>query len=1022
MKTVRLINSNFYIKIIALIMVIGCAVSALPTKAYAAACPTNCSAESSANCGKKLDANCIAEQNKNSEGNSCFNNVPVTSADSVSMQCSEQNGESGTNFPVSSSEASSPAQVKSAAKGKVVFADVTEDGGRTVIIEHTKGCEDGSSGTYHTVYRHLLNINVSMGQEIDMNTIIGTVGGSTGTVGGSVCDNKSQSSLEGYRNDGCSSTEADDVHLNFEVIDGPASGSSSSLAGSVSLDSNCAAIQSYCGGAETDLQSCSTENPTPYQEKSVSATNVNYKSKAQASSEASCEAGLNIDSESCVFCDLFKAIYNSASAIAKVANDGLAGPTKNIVGIGFLIWLAIYILRNIASMGAIKTSELFKGVLFQGFRVTVVMLILGGAIYQVMDLTINPILQTGLSFTRTISSSSSTTCESDAEYLQGVVGYDSTKGMQADSPGGLSVQVGVAFICSIKKLEDSVSKLMSYGHYSTCLSFKDFPALGFLPHAGFLTTGAFLFIVGAVLLISFPWFLIDCLLQLCITVALLPCAIGAFAFKVTAKYLKTLWSYFMNAMFNFVFISIAIFIITANFKVWLGYDFNDENIDPNLFLNATGNGLAWWGTSAFRILGVCFFCFMFLSEAKEIAGKFAGAPALGGGKGIGVMFGGLAASTGLSLSKTGLNAGVKMLSAAGDGIGESASSLFGSEADSRSNQAKGMLMGLTGGEKIRDENGNVVGYSNSFNIRGKEYKRTYTKDDKGVWTETIQKGNKETINDTILKTELTKNENGDVVGIKTSAKTVSAKYGMTNKDGTVNNAAVSSLMSNSSDKQMAARHIVSSVMKERGMQLDDTFLSSQTKINDDGTVTITQKNEDGKIQTVNARIDENNKMIIDSEIKDGDQVVQSQTTGAIKQNAEATETPVQSVAAPETGSVGPQYASQEVPVQSVAAPETGSADISNTPYSVQGEDGRATSISANINGKTYTLSEKDFANSNYSVNGQQVTFDMLVNELKNNPSSSMVENAILTKGRDENGRTMSLGERMNYKNAQRRQG
>jgi hypothetical protein len=35
------------------------------------------------------------------------------------------------------------------------------------------------------------------------------------------------------------------------------------------------------------------------------------------------------------------------------------------------------------------------------------MLILGGAIYQVMDLTINPILQTGLSFTRSLSATSS---------------------------------------------------------------------------------------------------------------------------------------------------------------------------------------------------------------------------------------------------------------------------------------------------------------------------------------------------------------------------------------------------------------------------------------------------------------------------------------------------------------------------------------------------------------------------------------------------------------------------------------
>ncbi len=872
-RAVGFIHNNFYQPIIALIIVICCVLFSAPATADGckpSSCPTNCSAQ--IDCNKKLDANCITEQNKKTEGGSCFNNVPVTAADSVSSQCSPSSGESGTNFPVSNFSDGNQAQVKAAAKGTVIFADVTPDGGRTVIIEHTKGCSDdarGDSGKYHTIYRHLFSINVSQGQEVEMNTVIGLVGGSTATSGKTICDNKAQSGLEGYDSSGCSSTAPTDIHLNFEVVDGPASGSGTVASGSAGLNSNCSAIQNYCGGCSSNLNDCESANPTAYREISTSSVTVTHKTANNSSAKASCESGLDLDPEKCVFCGLFKDIYNAASTIAKIANDGLAKPTKTLVGIGFLIWLAIFILRNITSFGAIKPSEMIKGILFQGFRVTVVMLILGGAIYQVMDLTINPILQTGLSFSRSISASSST-CDADAEYLQGIVGYDSTKGIQATSEGGLSTQVGVAFVCSIKKLEDSVSKLMSYGHYSTCLSFRDFPALGIIPHAGFLTTGAFLFIVGAILLISFPWFLIDCLLQLCITVALLPCAIGAFAFKITSKYLKNLWGYFMNAMFNFVFIAIVIFIITANFKGWLGYDFDAENIDPNIFINATGNGLAWWGTSAFRILGVCFFCFMFLQEAKSMADKFASAPSLGGGKGIGVMMGGLAASGGLSLGKTGLSTAGSLIGSAGESLGEGATSLFGSNVDSRTNQAKGILLGLTGGEKIKDGDGNVVGYTNSFKIRGKEYKMSYTKDDKGVWSSSFQKGNIEKIDDTILTAELTRNDRGEIVGIKTEAKNVSSKY-LINSDGTINTNSVQQLMSNSNNKELAARHIVSTVMKDRGMELDDTFLNSKTKINEDGTVTITQKNEDGKIQTVNAGIDATTgRMTITSEIADAD--------------------------------------------------------------------------------------------------------------------------------------------------------
>ena len=836
-------------------------------------CPTTCSA-GSMNSNGKLDANCIVNKNNNIEGGSCFNNVPITSADSVSS--------SGTNIAVSGTN---PAYVKAAAKGKVVYAGVSKDGaGRIVVIEHEKSCEDsnyGSSNKYHTIYSHLLSYNVKTGDYVNMNDIIGIAGGSTSTSSGAICDNDSQSTTMpadkakelpsvGFSKSGCGNgINPVDVHLAFEVYDGPALGTKATA--SSALNSNCDEIQNFCGSCSSDTATCLSENPAEYHEAVSSSTSASYYNKnARASTtKAACETGLLLDAESCLFCDMFKSIFNTASIIAKAANEGLATPTKSLVGIGFLIWLAIFVLRNVSSFGQTNISEILKTLLFQGFRVTIVMLILGGAIYQVIDLTINPILQTGLSFARTVVADGQSTCSADAEYLQGIAGYDSNKGYQKTSDGGLSKQLGISYICSIKKLEDSVSKLISYGNHSNCLALKDFPMLGFIPHMGFLTTGVFLYAVGAVLLIMFPWFLIDCLLQLCIVVALLPCAIGAFAFKSTANYLKKLWSFFMNSMFNFVFISIIIFIITANFKTWLGYDFDSNEIDPNIFINATGNGLAWWGTTAFRILGVCFFCYIFLSEAKGMADKFASAPTLGRGKGIGTMFGGLAANAGFSMGKSGLGVAAKGGQAMMGSLEESASSFIGGKLESTSNHAKSAFLGLIGGQKITDANGNVIGNRKSFKLLGKEYAFENSKDDKGVWSSHTTKGNSETIDDTILRANITKNADGNVIGITTNAKTVSSKY-LINEDKTINQHAINTLMSGTGQKEHAARHIVSEVMKDRGMQLDSKFLSSETKINNDGSFTIVQKNEDGKIQTINASIDKTTGiMTIKSDIADG---------------------------------------------------------------------------------------------------------------------------------------------------------
>ena len=53
------------------------------------------------------------------------------------------------------------------------------------------------------------------------------------------------------------------------------------------------------------------------------------------------------------------------------------------------------------------------------------------------------------------------------------------------------------------------------------------------------------------------------------------------------------------------------------------------------------------------------------------------------------------------------------------------------------------------------------------------------------------------------------------------------------------------------------------------------------KINEDGSWTITQKNEDGKIQTVNAVLDRNTgKMTIDSKFDDGSKKTQEQTNSS----------------------------------------------------------------------------------------------------------------------------------------------
>jgi hypothetical protein len=155
-----------------------------------------------------------------------------------------------------------------------------------------------------------------------------------------------------------------------------------------------------------------------------------------------CALGEFLDSKSCVFSNLVNIMFNVASSLALTANNQLAIPSKNLVVIGFLIWMLFYFGKQIGTMSATSTGEMLKGFLFQGFRVAVVVMILNGAIFQVMNLTLNPVMKTGFNFVNTLNSTS--TCDKSSDYIQNIKGYKGNNAIGA--VGGLRVDIGESIV------------------------------------------------------------------------------------------------------------------------------------------------------------------------------------------------------------------------------------------------------------------------------------------------------------------------------------------------------------------------------------------------------------------------------------------------------------------------------------------------------------------------------------------------------------------------------------------------
>lgn len=735
-------------------------------------------------CGPSINAKCATEEMAKT-GGLCLNTLPVSCTVNVSPECWRDKGTKGRPQPryhmgvdIGSTGCANQKriEVQAAADGTIVKATTTGHSGRTIVIDHEKTCEPlpKQSGEFHTVYRHLFAYIKESGP-VKKGDPIGIEGGSNSKSGEGhkPCDNTLQSQMQGYDRSGCPevSPKGYPIHLHLEIQDGPLGNGGTAASKTGTINGYCDKAQTLCGGCNNNVSKCDNGTKAQAGNESDEASLSDIENTDIYANESPCEfTGAYFDEQSCVFCEFFKVIFNAASSVAKTANDNFASASADLVSIGFMVWLAIYILRNIASFGATDPGQLLKGILFQGARVAAVVLILKTALYPTLDLTLTPVLQTGLSFAQTLNGDSK--CDVNASYMKDIKGYDSATGIQANSNGGLSQQLGGSFICSIKNLEDAVSTVMALGEYSLCLGMNDYAILKWIiPHVGFILTGLCLWILGLIILLAFPWFLIDCVLQLCIASALIPCAIAAFAFKITSKYLNIVWNFFMNAMFTFVFMSIIIFILIPMLKQLIGIDPGGEGInsglensnfslagivsgvasDPRYFVNAIG-GISWWSTFAFRLIGICMICWAFSDEAISMARKFADSPVLGGGKTVGPMVGGAAAHAtktsakvayktaklGVALGKAAVDVSGNIMpemSSAKQEVADFANAHMGNKIRSLTNQAKGKMFTMFGGRTVSSE-GQPTAYAIKTRFFGQEVNRTFEKDADGLWTET----------------------------------------------------------------------------------------------------------------------------------------------------------------------------------------------------------------------------------------------------------------------------------------------
>lgn len=512
--------------------------------------------------------------------------------------------------------------------------------------------------------------------------------------------------------------------------------------------------------------------------------------------------------KTCIFCDIFGVLFNTASSVAKKSYNALAAGVIMLVCVGFALWLGITVMQFISSMEQKNPSILVKTILNKAFLVLIVVTLLRLNSADFFRLAMEPIFNTGFKLAQIAT-----------EGANGETCDGSTFDILTEEKGaGLPASMGVSILCTIKTIQDKILDVMALGSTSICVALyvESWHGLALFPHLGYLIVGLVLWIAAILLLIIYPFLLIDSVLQLTVATALLPAAIGAYAFKSTQKYVGKVWDTFLNCMFNFIFLSLIIFILTNGLMDVL----SKAGVESGGAMSDVGtrsgykvilSNLAWWGTTFLKLVFYMILGWAVLGEANSFAGSFAKSI---GVKDIGSKVGGLAASTANTAAIGGLKTAGK------------ATRKVGGMALDRGREAYNSYKVNRRAKKIENDDRTVTDADGNKTLQhrtwyGRKVTDTLQVAPDGTRTVTRAKqslrGNKATSvnNDKFIQNKKTYDKDGNLIREETRMNTAAGKT-LLNRDGTRNEVAIHAIRSGSGmSNDDVDKAIMNQMMQER---------------------------------------------------------------------------------------------------------------------------------------------------------------------------------------------------------------
>ena len=328
-------------------------------------------------------------------------------------------------------------------------------------------------------------------------------------------------------------------------------------------------------------------------------------------------------SEKCILCPLFVILFNTAESMSTVAYNTLAEGFKNLLLIGFALYVAYVTLKQVSSFTKQDAPKYITDLLTMSFKVLLAYLILTN-VEKLYDLVLEPLLSAAMEFGGAFLFRSSDNSNSfmNCTSAQSIEGATLVSGFYSQA---LFAKIN----CFVTAVQQELAVASSIGSSMMCVAQNEAEHWFGLPDMTMLITGALIWVFSWLITLAFGFYLIDAVIRLGIIGGLMPFLIAAWPFKLTSGYTGKGWAMFLNTFFTFVFLGLVVSVnIELGMQSMTGGEggaeeimnlINKNDIKPLVELMSIGmTGLL------FMIL-CCIFGFKLCAEATSLAAQMSSA-------------------------------------------------------------------------------------------------------------------------------------------------------------------------------------------------------------------------------------------------------------------------------------------------------------------------------------------------------------------------------------------------------------